>query len=73
MDEAPEEVFNGGRKNVVAGVEVSEQVCLQIPGNSAKKMLLLHGSHVRWETPRGRYDEYSNKFFLRKKPRLSNQ
>ena len=35
--------------------------------------LLVRGSHARWDTPRGRYDEYSNKFSLRKKPSLSNQ
>ena len=30
-------------------------------------------THVRWETPRGRYDECSSKFSLSMKPRLSNQ
>ncbi|KAK1653309.1 hypothetical protein QYE76_071114 [Lolium multiflorum] len=27
-------------------------------------------SHVRWATPRGRYDAHSSKFSLRKKPRF---
>ena len=26
--------------------------------------LLVRGSHAHWDTPRGRYDEYSNKFSL---------
>ena len=41
--------------------------------NDHVALLLVRGSHARWDTPRGRYDEYNNKFSLRKKLRLSNQ
>ena len=63
----------GARKSVVAGVEVVEQERLLSPATTQEKVHDTCNSHVRWETPRGRYDECSSKFSLRKKPRLSNQ
>ena len=35
------------------------------PATAPEKVLDKCRSHVRWETPRGRYDECSNKFSLR--------
>ena len=43
----------------------------QIPGNGARKRLLdTCKSHVLWETPRGRYDECSSKFSLKKETKV---
>ena len=42
MDLAPgRSVCHGAKKSVVAGVEVSEQVCLQIPDNGARKIAVV--------------------------------
>ena len=63
---APEKVFvNGARKSAVAGVEVADQERLLSPAMALEKVLDTCRSHVRWETPRGRYDECSSKFSLR--------
>jgi hypothetical protein len=48
-----------------------ELLLLQFPGNGARKLLLDAGRiTTQLGTPRGRYDEYSSKFSLSKKPRF---
>ena len=57
---------NGARKSVVVGVEVDDQEHLLSSAMAPEKVLDTCRSHVRWETPRGRYDECSSKFSLKK-------
>ena len=55
-------------------MEVWDSPCskLEVPGNGARNSLMVcRQSHARWDTPRGRYDEWSSKFSLSMKPRLN--
>ena len=62
---------NGARKSAVAGVEVFlAEVPLKSPTTAPEKVLDTCRSHVRLETPRGRYDECSSKFSLRKETKV---
>ena len=40
------------------------------PATAPEKVLDTCRSHVRWETPRGRYDECSSKFSLREETKV---
>ena len=54
----------------VAGESLLMYVCF-VPGNGARKLVGEPWRETRWETPRGRFDEYSSKFSLSMKPRLN--
>ena len=49
---------------------MADQERLLSPARALEKGLDTCRSHVRWETPRGRYDECSSKFSLREETKV---
>ena len=43
---------------------------LRSPATAPEKVLDMCRSHVHWETPRGRYDEFSSKFSLKEETKV---
>ena len=71
LTEAPQISGNDARKSVVDGrLRLAEQMRLLSPATALEKVLDTCKSHVRWETPRGRYDECSRKFSLREETKV---
>ena len=55
----------------IVSIQVDKQgLNISKPDKSCIYPLMACISHVRWATPRGRYDAHSSKFSLRKKPRF---
>ena len=59
----PEKVLLQELKSLSRGASKS-------PATAPEKVLYTCRSHVRWETPRGRYDECNSKFSLREETKV---